>query len=415
MNNIIQFIKDFNSNKGGYVFLSFVIEKLIGLFNAIYLVRLISKEDFGLITLISSLFAVTITLNGFGAIQALLRYGSIADGENNKNNLTQYLFRNGIKKHILLTICFLLIAVCYEIKFEGIWPIALWFTVRFLGYFFYTFILNYYRIHHHNKKFSSISIFVNCIGSLITLLLTLKLNTSGYLIGLAFTPWLSLIFYKKNIFEKSGLKRNTIDLKELWDYAIKSAINYGLAEILIVLDIFLIGLFLSETEVANYKIAIILPMNIIFLSSVFIQTDFPKLVSKSNDKIYLKNYIRSYQQLFIPIGIIFLIVGYLIKDWIISFVFGNSYEDVGNLFFIILIAVISNMLMRNLYSNLLSAVGLAKQNTKIAIFSILVMALLSLSLIPLLGIIGAALALSITFISTGIFSLILFKKYLKSL
>ena len=415
MNNIIQFIKNFNANKGGYVFLSFVIEKLIGLVNTIYLVRLIAKDDFGQITLISSLFAVIITLSGFGSVQGLLRYGSMANSEKDKDNLSQYIFRNGFKKHLILSLVFLLIAITYELKFIGIWPIVLWFTLRFIGFYIYSFIVNYYRIHLDNKKYASITIFVNCVGSILTFVLTWQFNTIGYLFGLAITPWLSLIFIKAILLKNIPVKLDFIDLNEFWKYSFQSAINYGLAEVLLMLDVLLIGLFLSETDVANYKIAIILPMNLVFLATVFIQTDFPKIVSHSTDKKYLNQYIKSYHQIFIPLGIIILLIGYFIKDWIVTFVFGREYNEVGYLFFVILIAVVSNMCLRNLYSNLLSAVGLAKDNTKIAIISIFCMLGLSLLFIPTYGIFGAACALSLTFILTGILSRILFSRYLNSI
>lgn len=415
MNNILQFVKNFNANKGGFVFASFVIEKLIGLFNTIYLVRLIAKEDFGLITLISSLFAIAITLNGLGSVQGLLRYGSMEESEEEKNKLAQYIFKTGLKKHILLTIGFTIIALFYEIKFIGIWMIVLWFTIRFIGYYFYFFILTYYRIHHQNNRYGSISIFVNCVGSILTFLLTWKLNTLGYLFGLAFTPWLSLLFFKSIIFQKSILNLKTINLKEFWSYSLQSAINYGLAEVMIMLDVLFIGLFLSETDVANYKIAIILPMNLIFLAAVIIQTDFPKIVTHANDKNYLSQYIKNYHQIFIPLGIVISLIGFFIKDWVVTFVFGPEYGQVGWLFFIILIAVVFNMCFRNLFSNLLSAVGLAKENTKVALTSIGTMIILSVILIPLFGILGAAIALSLTFITMGIWSGYLFKKYLQSL
>ena len=154
-------------------------------------------------------------------------------------------------------------------------------------------------------------------------------------------------------------------------------------------------------------------MNLKFISAIFIQTDFPKLVENSKDKSYLKFYIANYYKLFIPLLFLLLIVGFFVKDWILPFVFGKTYEENSWIFFMILFAVVCNMCFRNLYGNLLSAVGMAKKNTQIAIVSIFLMLVLGFILIPSYGLLGAAISLTITFISMGLWSGYIFNKYLK--
>jgi len=412
MNNFLLFLKDFFKNKGLMVFSSMLIEKLVGLINVIFVVRMISEKDYGTITLIASLFGVLITMNGFGTIQGLLRYGSLEKEAKDKTILANFIFKEGLKRHLLLMLLFVFCSIFYELKYENIWIIIVFFLIRMLGVYFYSFILSYYRIQYQNNKFSAISMFINCFGVLISIFLTYYTGTMGYLTSLAITPWLALIFYKKEIYLPMSLPSLDFEIKEFWNYCLNSSFTYLFSETLFVIDVFLIGYFLNEEAVANYKVAIILPMNLMFIPLTFIQTDLPKIISNSTNKSYLKFYIHNYYKIFIPLTIIILTTGYFIKDWILQFVFGNEYQENGWIFFIILFSVCCNMCLRNLYGNLLSAIGYVKQNTIISIVSIILMILLSLVTIPFFGIIGLAISLAITFISMGICSSLIFHRYL---
>jgi len=415
VNDFVSFLKDFYNRKGLLIFSSFLLEKIIGLINVIFIVHMISEDDYGLITIIASIFGVFITLNGFGTIQGLLRFGALEKTEEAKNKLAQTIFFLGLKKQIILIALFCFIACFYEIKYKMIWVVILFFAIRMLGTYFYSFIQCYYRIQNRNDKFSSISIIINLIGLCILLFLTFLYGKYGYLIALTITPWLSLFFYNNKIFSSFKSNISTINMKEFWNYSFNSSITYFFSEILFMIDVFIIGLLLNEADVANYKVAIILPMNLMFLPMIFMQTDLPKIISKSTDKKYLNYYISNYYKLFIPLSLSILILGFFIKDFILKFIFGSNYANNGWIFFIILTAICFNMCFRNLYGNLLSAVGLAKKNSIISISSILLMLVLGLLLIPKYEILGAAISLAITFITMGFCSAIIFYNYLKKI
>lgn len=415
MSELKKFINDFVQNKGLLVFLSILVEKLVGLINTIVVVRMITEKEYGTITIIASVFAVFITLNGLGSLQGFMRYGALEKTTEAKDKLANYIFKEGFKRHLVLTILFFVVAIFYEFKYPSIWLVILFFVIRMIGVYFYSFILSYYRIHGKNNVFSLVSIKINGIGLLLTFALTYYFGTYGYLTGLAFIPWLSLFFIDKKQFKKVVQKPLDLNLKSFWNYSFNSSITYFLSEILFILDVFLIGFFLDESAVANYKVAIILPMNLMFIPMIFMQTDYPKLVENATDKNYLKFYIVNYYKLFIPLSILMLSCGFFLKDWILPFVFGEQYHENGWIFFMILFAVATNMCFRNLYGNLLSAVGRAKNNTLVSVVSIILMLILSLVLIPIYGILGAAISLAITFITTGLLSFIFFRKYLLKL
>lgn len=415
MRSFLLFLRDFVRNKGLMVFLSILIEKVTALVNTIFVVRLIAQEDYGLITLVASLFGVFAAFNGLGASQGLLRFGSLEKEIEDKEKLAHSIFLKGLQRQLILLVFFIITALLYELKYPDIWLIVLFFAVRLIGFYFYMFIKSYYRMRNENDQFSKISITINIVGLLLVLAFTYFYGMFGYLFGLAITPWISIVFFPRLLFDSARSFDLKLDMKTFWNYSFNSALTAFLSEMLFILDVFIIGLLLNELEVANYKLAIILPMNLMFIPVIFMQTDYPKLVENCRNKQYLLFYIRNYYKLFIPLSLFFITIGFFLKDWLIGFVFGEKYQHNGWIFWIILIGVGANMCFRNLYSNLLSAVGWAQKNTIVAVVSILMMTILGFIFTYSFGIVGAAIALTITFTSMGIFSAFLFSNYLKQL
>ena len=101
MRSFLLFLRDFVRNKGLMVFLSILIEKVTALVNTIFVVRLIAQEDYGLITLVASLFGVFAAFNGLGASQGLLRFGSLEKEIEDKEKLAHSIFRKGLQRQLI--------------------------------------------------------------------------------------------------------------------------------------------------------------------------------------------------------------------------------------------------------------------------------------------------------------------------
>ncbi|MCA0332999.1 MAG: oligosaccharide flippase family protein [Bacteroidetes bacterium] len=414
MKELLKFFKEFIQNNGLLVFSAMLIAKLSMLIINIAVARLIPKEEFGLIALVFSVFAIFAPLTGLGSYQGLLRYGVLEKDQHSRDRLSQYVFHRGLFNHIAVCFMFLGISYIYTLKYGDLKIIILLFGIRILGYYFQNFIESYYRINHNNKTFAWVNISINLGGLVMAFIGMLLWGLIGYLIAMAIMPWISLIFLKRNIFVHNNFALN-INKKEFWKYSLHGSMTYFLSDILFSMDFLLIGLLLSENDLAMYKTAIIIPMNLSILPLVFMQTDYPKLAKNYQNKNYLNYYIKNYYKIFIPLGVVILFIGWMIQDDIVSWIFGEKYAGNGSVFIIILFALVGNMWLRNLYGNLASAVGKANWNTYTSLIGLSVILLLGLWLIPLYGIVGAAFSMAGAFTCTGIVTAVLFKKYLKNL
>ena len=108
-------------------------------------------------------------------------------------------------------------------------------------------------------------------------------------------------------------------------------------------------------------------------------------------------------------------VGFWFKTEILEVFFTGKYADNSSVFIVLLGGFCLNMLLRNLYGNLLSAVGKMKVNTLVSFLTLLLLVLFSAFLVTRFGVIGMAMSLSLSMTLGGLLLMYSFLLYLKDL
>ncbi len=344
-----------------------------------------------------------------------MKFGAGEENEQTRKDLSRKLFRNGVINQLILCSIFIVIANFYAIKFDHLLWIILLFSVRLFGMFFQSHLTIDYRINGFNKKFASLNMLINCLGLIFTFFLTINFGAIGYMISLAITPFISLFFYSKTILQQSINGLSEMNWKMMWKYGRMESLAYFASELLFSIDIAMIAIFMTDKDIALYKVAILLPMNLLFIPTILFQTDFPRIIKNSQNKDFLKFYIKNYYKLFIPIGISILLGSYFLRDFIIELFFNKSYLAGDIVFFIATIAVVLAMLFRVLFLNLFSAVGLFTYSVRVSIVSIITLIIADSILIPFYQLNGAAFGFLIMYIVSGLYATFIFRNYLKKL
>ena len=412
MGGLKEFLSRFFSNKGHHVFFSFLIAKICGFLGSLVIIRLLPENEYGILSIVMFVCAIFLPFSGFGSNQILLRYGAISEKEN-KQNLSSYLFFKGIFNEIILIVIFVGISLFYAPKYENIIIIFLFFGIRLMGFYLSNHIQTYYRISGKNDIFAKVSNAINIGGFILLLVLTYLFKFYGYLLAIALIPYLSLFWLKKEMF---SAKRIVYDnKKEIWRFGIFTAATSVISETLFSLDVMLLGFLMNENAVANYKVAILLPSNITVLAISFMQSDYPLLSKNYQNKNFLRSYIKNYYKIFIPICILILGFFYFFKDLLLKVFFGTNYSDNSNLMMILLLGFTFGMLSRNLFGNLLPAVGKIEVNTWVSILSLIILCVTAYFLVNTFGILGMGISLSLVLIWEGLAYLTFFGNYLKKL
>ncbi|MGV8914233.1 MAG: oligosaccharide flippase family protein [Kaistella sp.] len=393
--------------------MSLLIAKISAFLGALFIIRLLPENEFGTLTIVASVFAIFAPFSGFGSQQSLLRFGSLGEGESEKKALAKYLFFKGFGYQILLSIIFLVVSFFYINRYEDIFYIFLFFTVRLIGSYFFNHIQSEFRIFGNNRQFARVNNVVNVSGLILLLTLTYFFGLKGYLFAIAATPFLALIWFKKENFQAVGDFKFT--KKELWNYGLHASGTALLSDTLFSADVLLLSFLMNENAVANYKVAILIPANITFLALTFMQTDFPILAKNFENKHFLRSYVENYYKIFIPVSVGIFFVGFLFKTEILHLFFSSKYADNSWVFVILLAGFCINMLLRNLYGNLLSAVGKMKINTVVSLLTLILLVLLSFLLVSKFEVLGMALSLSLSMLMNGLALMLSFHLYLKNL
>lgn len=392
MKRILVFLRDFYRNNGFAVFFSFFLQKVTAFASTLIVVRLLTPEEFGLLSIVPAIFVMFAPFVGLGLPVALLRYGSMLKTEDDKKVFAAQLLRKGMGWQVLLSLLFLGASVFFVPKYEDIFIIFLAFAIRLFGVLFLSHLQVYHRILFDNKTFAKITNFNSILGLLLVILGGYFWGLQGYLLAMAITPYFILLFYNKGM---KGIAMRTIFFpkKEVWRFSWHSALTNFSSELLFAIDILLLSYFLSEQSVAEYRVAILIPANMIFLAQSFVQSDYPKLSAKSQDYFYLKNYVTQFYKIFIPITGGIILVGYCLRKEIIELFFGEVYQGVLPMFVVFLLAFGSNMLLRVLYGNLLSAIGKMHWVTGIISLTVAVLVGCSMVLVPHFQTMGMALSM----------------------
>lgn len=208
---------------------------------------------------------------------------------------------------------------------------------------------------------------------------------------------------------------DNFNLKEIRQYGFNTSATTLLSDALFSIDIIILSFLLNEDAVADYRVAILIPSNVTFLALSFMQSDFHTLAKNYQNRSFLKNYIIGYYKFFIPICLLVFIISTLFSKEILIVISKEKYAESSYIFVIFMATFLMNILFRNLYGNLLSAIGKMSVNTKGSVISFITLIVFSFFLVPKYHILGMAISVSVTLLSSGFFYFYHFNKYLKNL
>lgn len=413
--NLSEFIKNFIKRKGISVGFASAIEKIGGLLMVLIATHYIPKEEFGLITYANTTLLFLIPFVGFGIQQGLIRYGALSGSQIVKKHLFFITLKKGLLFSFILIFVIVLLSslITHNLKDSKLYLLIL--SVQLVSLFLFEMIRIYARLINVNKLFAQIGIVKVILMINFAFLLTISFQGIGYAFSLAFVPLVVSLYYlyKLKLFPTKKVFVKQFNFKEYLNYGLFTSLAGVLSQFLYAIDLILIGNLLNEEAVAEYRVSFVLPLSILFLPIVFIQTDFVKIASKSEtDKVFIKNYYLNYLKVFSIISLITLIVFFFFSDSIML-LFGKEYNNDKNLMFIFSLGIAGALLFRVPLGNILAAVGWPKINAFNSLVVLVFNVVFSYLSIQKYGVVGAAYVTSAMLWLSGILSLVAFIYYLK--
>ncbi|MCO6564160.1 MAG: oligosaccharide flippase family protein [Apibacter sp.] len=409
--SIISFLIEFKKNKGAYIAISQVVSKLAMVGNSFFIVRILTKDEFGTVTLALSILSFLMPFINMGSQNGLLRFGSLASTNKAKDVLSSYNFNVGNKLNGITIFLFLIICLFFATKYKLLTTISWILSLRLVSLSFFFQIRIDYQIRNNNYGYAITDMIFNVCTLVVSLLLSLIFGIYGYVCSLS----LSCIFFycvlKKSL-KFVAITNLPVSKKEFWKYSLGSSIANFLHTSISSIDTFMVGYFLSAASIAEYRISSIIPFNLFFIAQMFIVTDYPNFIKNFNNKKYFQTYIKNYFTIFFSLGIVLIAVFFLYGDFIIKLLFGSNYHATSAFYILILITVFS-LLVLIPFGNITAALGLLKKNIYASVGAISIQLLTGLLLIPHYGILGAAIATGSAYLFSGFYNMIAVHLYFK--
>ncbi|MDO5510195.1 MAG: oligosaccharide flippase family protein [Weeksellaceae bacterium] len=413
MKGLIQFLREFRANSGLWIMMATVMNKGILLLIKVFVIVYISKEEYGQVAYSIAMLWMFSPFVGFGAPSGLLRYGSVAHTDADRNRIADYAFSAGLL-HTLLLMILIWPALGFLSKGD---PVIYGFMIillfRLLTTFFKMHQSAEMRVKMLNKHFGLYDMANSILLLVIAFALTYFFQATGYLIALVIVPILTFVIYGMLYgFPKWNLRpKLSFSKKEFWRYAFLTSSSTIASQLIFFLDIYLIGNLINNEAVAEYNVASLIPVNILLLPGIFIATDFTRIAANYRNREFLTSYYKNYLLIFLGISAVGLLISYFFGEWIFGFL-GKEYQPF-NLFMVLMGGVLIAIMFRVPLGNIISALGRARFNMISSGITLVVSVILNLWWIPLFGLMGAAYATAGALVFSSILHLAYFLWYLK--
>lgn len=403
--NKIQSLKE----KGFFhIFGSSVLNKIIQFCSGIFIVKILTKNEFGIFTYSQNLISFFLLINGFGILNGLLQFGTKNIDQNKKKSLVKYTIIISFISNIFICISIILYAKFGIFKIVQARKIFLFMSFYPITNILVEIIQVKNRIDLENKKMALNTNINTTLNLLFMIILGKVFGIKGIIIGKYLANIITVILgissIKMTIINWKKIK--ILDKKEkknILKFSLVAMINNGISQLLYIIDIFLVGIMVGNIDIiASYKTATLIPFALNFIPLSVMTYMYPYFSRYSENKEYLKGTYKKLLRIMICFNFIITLSLLLLSKNIIILIFGEKYLEALNSFRILSIGYFFASTFRIPAGNLLAAIGAIKFNFYTTIICGILNIILDLYLIKNYGAVGAAIATLLIFIFSGI-------------
>lgn len=390
-------------NKGFvHIMGSGVVSKIFTFVGNVFVVRILTKAEYGIFGYVDNLMAFVAILNALGVSYGILQFCSESRPESEKYAYYRFGLKFGIIFDVLLSLTTLLLALFAPLKL----PAARTSLIIYSLYPIPAFLFQYYcivlRYKRNNKMYAYLTNIQAGIYAIVEVVASIYFKQNGIIFALyasSMVAGLIGIIVVRNSHEKNhgeidfSYKLDKYKKIELIKYSAISCANTMISNLLILLDVFLIGVYISNPDtIASYKVASTIPLALIFIPNSLMMFVYPYFAENNRNKEWLKKYSKL---LFLASGALNLIITAILVIFaplIIKLLWGSKYLSSVTMFRILAINYFVSGTFRINIINIMNAIKKVKENLYVSFFTAAANIILDIVLIKNFGAVGAAYA-----------------------
>ena len=406
---MIRILKSFKKREGAYVLASSLFTKICSFSSSLLLIRILSPDEYGVLSYVLSALAFFIPFSGGGIQHAFLRYAPMFADKKDRLGLFQHsLFRGLFFSSFIAVVLFLLIP-WLNAAVGNTSTHFYWLILYLFSFFLLELVKTHYRVEHQNRRYAGIDVYTSALVLLLGSGLAYFYGSLAYVIVFVSTPlFIGLVHLKV------PYKVHVKIPEKYYSYGMWVGVGAIASQLMYSLDVFLVGKLIQDPQqVAIYRSASIIPIALFFIPNSYITTHYTDLAKNSADNEYLIRFAKDYIKLFSVLALVLGTVLYFMSDFIIAILFGEEYAEAAYLFEILVLGMVGAFILRIPFGNMLASVGKSNWNAVVAFIILALNGILNYYAIHAWGIVGAAVVTSALLWISGVLSLVLFSYYLK--
>lgn len=384
----------------------------------VFVVRILTKAEYGTFGYADSIMAFIINFAGLGMTSGVLQFCSEQRDEREKLAYAKFGLNFGVLSSFILSVGCLVYGAFGSFSIHGSKLVFMVYSFYPVTYFLFSYYSVVFRYRKENKKYAFLTNINAVIYAVVEIIASYFVNEFGMVVALYLSTIIASMvgmrYMKKNM-NPGEFRLDREQKLGIIRYSSYSFLSYAMTNLLLVLDIFLIGTLIADpATLAVYKIAVTIPLTMMIVPNSIVVFVYPYFAEHQKEYNWLKANFKKLIGNSIMVN--FLISGSLVifAPFIISTIWGQAYMDAVTPFRILSLNYFVQGTFRFTTINIMNALNRVEVVLIANIAAVVIDLGLDLWLIPRYGMIGAAVAtLSTVTITTLILLPSMAKYFLK--
>lgn len=393
-----------------------ILIQIAGFGGQLFLTRIITVEDIAVIRVLQSYYSILIIAATFGINMSIIKICSEDIDELKKRQIFSLGFYSSIIINIIvLSIFIYVINLGFFTTDKKVLKYLFVYNLQIPFFVLTSIIFSYYHSQKQVKLVSNFQSLTKISAIVVSVLLAIKLGLEGYIYGLVVCNALAffiLFFYvKKDLVFITREIIKKIEIRAIFSTGIYSFGTNILWQLLLYLNIIMASYMVNNKEaIAFYGMAHLIVNTMMMIPMTLNQIMIPYISRESKDYNKVSTLLKSYQKKMVLLIFPVCIISYFILPLLLPYLLGEEYEG-ASVYFKILLFMLFFWSLFSPKMNTLLAVGRIIYNFYTYMFSIVIYIILNITLMPIYGMLGAAIAISLTFFFTLFVNHFYFLKY----
>ncbi len=403
----------------GHIFGANTINQVFAFASNFILIRILSKGEYGIYSYAFNIYSFFALAIGFGMESACMQVCSEkmkGNGDADRNMRFGILFGSGF--NLILGVFIILGALFLPLPLAGVAEVLWLFALMPFVTSLFNLAQTYFRYQLMNVEYSKCSVLNTALILAGSVAGAVLLKTPGLIVfreaAMLVTVLLAVWIYRFPL--ARILKAARISVREKIDMlkiAAISMLNIATGQLLYLIDVFLIGMLISdELVVASYKTATIVPNALLFIPTALVVYIYPYFAQKQDDKAWVKEKYFLLLKYFGLFNILVSVMLIILAPLIIRILFGAQYLDAVTAFRILSLSYFFSATFRKTTGNILVTQRKLHVNFWIGVMEGVLNIISNWFLILFMGAVGAAVTTLIICVVSSAVSVGYFVTYL---